>query len=114
MPPHDRPRDALRAARELAHAASQLASEAATLARLFESVGAVDASIAASQACIEAAQAAFKLDEQVLRGEGDGPDLRAAMVTALRSLEAAEEAVRSAKRAVGAVDPSALGTRGAA
>ena len=114
MPSPDRPRDALRAARELAHAASQLASEAATLARLFESMGAVDASIAASQACIEAAQAAFSLDEQVLGRDGGGGDLKEAMVTALRSLEAAEEAVRSAKRAVGAVDPAALGSRGAA
>ncbi|HWH09125.1 MAG TPA: hypothetical protein VNX21_07985 [Candidatus Thermoplasmatota archaeon] len=114
MPPSDRPRDALRAARELAHAASQLASEAATLARLFESMGAVEASVAASQACIEAAQAAFALDEQVLQGGGETEDLRSAMLTALRSLDAAAAAVESAKRAVGAVDPAAMGSRGAA
>lgn len=114
MPPADHPRDALRAARELAHAASQLASEAATLARLFESMGAVEASVAASQACIEAAQAAFALDEQVLRDGHGGPDLKEAVVTALRSLEAASVAVTSAKRALGVVEASSAGSRGAA
>lgn len=90
-------RRAMRATRELTHVATSLASEAANLARAFESSGGLEASIAASHASIRAAQSAFEADEVA---RAPDPSLDDMLAHAERAVEAAEQALGSARRAL--------------
>gem|GEM_PF-3716798 len=90
-------RKAVRAARELSHCATSLASEAANLARALEAHHSAEHTFAASKASLDAAQASFAIDDMAATGR---VELVEVLDHAHLSIEAAEHAVRAAKRAI--------------
>jgi hypothetical protein len=93
----ERNRKALRVVRELSHCATSLASEAANLARAIEAHHAPDLTIVASKAALDAAQASFGIDDAVVGGAATLADV---LDRAQLSLDAAEVAVKAARRAL--------------